>query len=68
MKISRIKFESEMDSLISAALSSSNKITAQQYLTEADNKIDGYDIESSLKQEYRTKVLNAEREINRKFN
>ncbi len=60
MKISKWEFEKELDSLINAALSASNKETARRYLIQAENKIDGYDnIPYDLKKEYRDKIENA---------
>lgn len=64
MKISKWEFEKEIDALISAAKSTSNKETARRYLIQADNKIDGYSsIPYDLKQEYRMKIANVEREL-----
>lgn len=64
MKISIETFERELDSLILAAKSASNKDTARSYLKEADNKIDGYDnIPSNLKNKYRLKITTAEQEL-----
>lgn len=64
MKISKWEFEQELDSLINAALSASSKETARRYLIEADNKIDGYsNIPYDLKNEYRNKIQDAEREL-----
>ena len=64
MKISKWEFEKEMDALIEAAKSASNKETAKKFLQNADNKIDGYsNIPLQLQQEYRKKILIAEREL-----
>jgi hypothetical protein len=64
MKISKWEFEKELDALINAALSASNKETARRFLLEADNKIDGYDnIPGDLQREYRRKIQAAERKL-----
>lgn len=42
MKISKCKFEEEMQSLLNAAKSTGNVNTARGYLKEAKSKIDGY--------------------------
>ena len=64
MKISKWEFENELNSLISAALSASNKETARRYLIQAENKIDGYDnIPYDLQREYRNKIENAKYQL-----
>ena len=64
MKISKWEFENEIDTLIEAAKSTSNKDTARRLLLQADNKIDGYsNIPYELQQEYHKKIATAEREL-----
>ena len=64
MKISKWEFESELSALIQAAKSTSNKETARKFLTQADNKIDGYsNISYELQQKYRQMIASAEREL-----
>ena len=64
MKISKWEFENEIDALIEAAKSASNKETARRFLLQADNKIDGYsNIPYELQQEYRRKIASAERDL-----
>lgn len=64
MKITRSEFEREMQSLIDAAKYASCKDTAKRFLTQAENKVYGYDnIPSSLQQEYLKKIRDAERSL-----
>ena len=64
MKISQWRFESELDSLINAALEASSKETARRYLIQAENKIDGYsDIDYKLQRQYWDKIRDAERKL-----
>lgn len=64
MKISKWKFENEIDALIVAAKSASNKETARSFLLQAYNKVDGYsNIPYELQQEYREKIAFAEQEL-----
>ncbi len=64
MKISKYKFEEEMQSLLNAARSTSNKNTAIGYLKEAKGKIYGYyDIPASLQQQYLDEIENVAYEL-----
>ena len=64
MKISKWKFENEIDTLIVAAKSASNKETARSFLQQAYNKVDGYsNIPYELQQKYREKIAFAEQEL-----
>lgn len=64
MRISQWEFEKEIDALITAAKSTSNKETARRFLLQASNKIDGYsNIPYNVQQVYRDKIASAEREL-----
>ena len=64
MKISKYKFEEEMQSLLNAAKSAGNVDTARGYLKEAKSKMDGYyNITSSLKQQYLREIEDVADEL-----
>ena len=64
MKISKYRFESELDALITAAYSAPNAELARRFLIEAKNKINGYDdIPDQLVKLYMDKVESAAKDL-----
>lgn len=64
MKISKYRFESELDALITAAYSAKNSEMARRFLIQAKNKINGYDdIPDQLVKLYMNKVESAANDL-----